>query len=332
MIRDTDPGAETLLRSSRWRVLYPAVGLIVVILIGVVLSATVWSGLPPQHRFAFAAFLTAQPESPEPAARFFLMGPFVWAATAMVLAALFTAGIIVFAYVFWRVALSRQQSVDGAVLVLATLTLGLIVWVIAPTNDETIQMILERLFGFRWTIERPQFARVTDALLGCNLVLATLACGSLCRSISSTDPAEELTRRKTYLTVILYLGALSLSAAVLQVYWTFRLPGNAIVLGVTPGELDAVAGGLAILAGTYYSLIWAGLYVPTAGVLAFATKEAASRGGATTDAQVRKWLTEHGLAIRGWQQLLRLAALLGPLIAGWVGEPAGRLISSLGLG
>ena len=115
-------------------------------------------------------------------------------------------------------------------------------------------------------------------------------------------------------------------------YWAFRLPGNAAELKVSPADLEVMAGGLALLTGAAYSLLWAALYVPTAMVLSGEASRAARLANKVTPDEEAKWLKENDLYVSGWQQVLRLAAMLAPLISGWIGEPAGKLVAALGGG
>ncbi len=307
----------------RWRTLYPAFGVILVAAIVSVLFATIGDGLPKQHGDVYRTFFEAVPAlEGETSARFMLMGPLAWAATAMVLATLLSAGIVVFAYVFLSVAFPRRRAVHGICVALATLAVGLLVWAVGPTDDETIQMVLQRLYGVQSEIPRPQFARITDALVVSNIALCILACCALSSPLGD-DASDCLRRRNTYLTIIVNLGALSLSAAVVQVYWTFRLPGNMSLVGdqgIGPTGLDAIAGGLGILSGAVYSLILAGLYAPTTWVLNREVRELVRKERDETVAEEeQEWLKKRGLAVTGWQQFQHFAAILAPFVSGWGG-------------
>jgi hypothetical protein len=163
-----------------------------------------------------------------------------------------------------------------------------------------------------------KYSRLFDAIsLTATLTLACAASAILFQRDSKLEK-EELRRRQTLLRYVLYVGGALLAIAVLQL--STRLGWGASYLpagsGITPSVNSLVTGILNSM-GSFYALLMAAVYVPAALVLQSRVKQLAARE-APDDPNT--WLTTNGFSLSFSQYLPRIVALLGPMLAGPIGE------------
>jgi hypothetical protein len=209
-----------------------------------------------------------------------------------------------------------------------------------------IAFILEATVNEKWTIaerslqnitmktqnfSQPQFTVIMNVLAMWETLMLVLALSAICVPIPTTSasPGEELIRRKSLATALLFLGAFTLTAAVVQINLLVSLPGNAAVLGVSEQAITTLAGGTALVSGTFFTLLLAAMYVPVVVFLGLDTNAVAVGLGSATPTERQTWLEQNGLASSWRHQAGRVAALLCPILTGWLGEPITRALSSV---
>jgi hypothetical protein len=141
----------------------------------------------------------------------------------------------------------------------------------------------------------------------------------------------DLARRLNLLRLLLYVGAASLVAYILRMSFTM----NWAMLHVAPAlEKDAAASVVANTMGSFASafvttqagattLLLAATYVPA--VLVLRRRAEALVGRRLAPQEREEWLKTRGLSASLSEYLPRLAAILGPLLAGPLGDLLGRL-------
>jgi len=112
------------------------------------------------------------------------------------------------------------------------------------------------------------------------------------------------------------MGAAVLVAGVLQVRATHHFLAVYLGTGSDHG-MKEIANAVSTAVGGYWTFVLAGMYVPAAARLK-TVLAAAARGQVEqeTPERVDAWLRERGLTLSLGHQVARLAALLGPLLAG----------------
>jgi membrane protein DedA with SNARE-associated domain len=85
----------------------------------------------------------------------------------------------------------------------------------------------------------------------------------------------------------------------------------------TGKSVSTLVAGITSSLGVYFTLLMLGMYLPAALLL----RERARRVAEGDDFEAREdWLKKHGLAISVADYIPRVLALLGPLLAGPIGE------------
>jgi hypothetical protein len=137
---------------------------------------------------------------------------------------------------------------------------------------------------------------------------------------------KQVMHRVRLLRPVLYVGAATFVIAVLRLSAT-----HAWGLSYLPPDSDlgkAVASlttGIVGTMGTVYTLLIGGIYLPAAFIL-----RARLRKIAATQPDPEAWLASHGMGLSFFQFLPRVLALLGPLLAGPLGELLIRATTVLG--
>jgi hypothetical protein len=262
-----------------------------------------------------------------------LLMPFTWVSTALAVSVIFIATILISYFVVMQIlqdAGSRWQWAAPAAILGLTACLSLaIILMIGPGS--AMDGIMEAIFPNFVSLQRPPFTFFMDGLAIWETLMLIASFCFLCMPIASKTPALiQLSRRSQYCTLLLNLGAFTLAIGVIQFNLLFRLISPAAINKMSVLQMDALAAGLALILGTYSSLLLAALYVPTALILAAEThKLAFSMGKASSPEQQRLWVKENGLTFPGHYGTGRIIALLAPVLTGWLGEPLVKAIGTL---
>jgi hypothetical protein len=262
-----------------------------------------------------------------------LLMPFAWVSSALAVSVIFIATILISYFVVMQVlqdAGSRWQRAAPAAFLGLTACLSLaMILMIGPGS--AMDGVMEAIFPDYVSLQRPPFTFFMDGLAIWETMMLTASFCFLCMPIASKTPALiQLSRRSQYCTVLLNMGALTLAIGVIQFNLLFRLISPAAINKMSVLQMDALADGLALILGTYSSLLLAALYVPTALILAAETHLLAfSVGKASSPEQQKLWLKENGLTFPGHYGTGRIIALLAPVLTGWLGEPLVKAIGTL---
>ena len=155
--------------------------------------------------------------------------------------------------------------------------------------------------------------------------LATAACATLWQHDVNDDNEPELIQRVNLLKPILYVIAITLAIAVLKFSATLGWAASYL-----PPEMDigksvvSLVRGIVATMGTVFTLFVAGVYLPAALLLRARVRKLALR---QKPDDPDGWLRSHGLTLSFQQYLPRVIALLGPLLAGPLGELLGKATS-----
>jgi hypothetical protein len=158
-------------------------------------------------------------------------------------------------------------------------------------------------------------------------LLITLAVSTLLfapRDASNPEGLKKLAQRMKYLRLILYVGTTMLIVGVLfirSIYqWSLSFmvrdaAGLKIAEGFFANEL-AIEGG-------FFTLVLAVVYLPAALILRYQADSVSGLPDAESEREEK--LKEYNLAFSFTQSLPRIAAILGPVLVGPIGELVGRL-------
>jgi hypothetical protein len=170
------------------------------------------------------------------------------------------------------------------------------------------------------------YNRLADTLsLTGTLSLAAAACATLWEHHANDDDEAELVRRINLLKPILYVIAAALAVAVLKFSATLGWAASYL-----PPESDigksvvSLVRGIIASMGTVFTLFVAGVYLPAALLLRARVRKLALR---EKPDDPDGWLKSRGLTLSFPQYLPRVIALLGPLLAGPLGELLGKATS-----
>lgn len=161
--------------------------------------------------------------------------------------------------------------------------------------------------------------RLIDAMsLTATLSLACAATAILFQRDSNPQGKEELRRRQTLLRYVLYAGAAVLVIAVLHKSATLGwgasyLPPESTIAP----SVNNLVTGIVNSMGAFYALLMAAVYVPAALILQSRVKQLAA---SEAPDDPNSWLTNNGFSLSFSQYLPRIVALLGPMLAGPLGE------------
>jgi hypothetical protein len=144
------------------------------------------------------------------------------------------------------------------------------------------------------------------------------------------DPIAHLRSQQQRIRELLYLGAVLMVLGVIEMYqlWHWHgvhLPQAEAVIS------DRLARSIAAGFGGFFTAVLLAVYVPSALVVGTESRqlvqsELASREGDTSPAEVAKALESHGFASSPLEHMGRIAALLGPVAAGFMGGPLGSVL------
>lgn len=167
------------------------------------------------------------------------------------------------------------------------------------------------------------YNRLADALsLMGTLSLAVAACATLWQHDANDENQDELIRRVSVLRPVLYVSAATLAIAVLRFSATLGWAESYLPPDSEIGKSVAnLVKGIIAAMGTVYTLFVAGLYLPAALLLRARVRKMATHEKPTDP---DGWLKTHGLTLSFPQYLPRVLALLGPLLAGPLGELLGK--------
>lgn len=242
------------------------------------------------------------------------------------LAAVLTAGLVIYHALSDYDTKVRWMIILIVVALAADISLVMALWAANDTSSPAQQLFQGTIGQVLPSINK--YNRVAEALsLTGTLSLAAAACATLWR-LDTSDELEEtqLLKRVNLLRPVLYVGAVSLAIAVLRLSathtWGASYLPPASDLGKSVASLiTGIVGSL----GTLYTLVIAGVYLPAALLLRARIRELALR---QPDSQ--GWLASRGLTLSFPQYLPRVIALLGPLLAGPLGDLLARATTALG--
>lgn len=299
----------------------------------IVFRALVPQSIPPSTEYADAIKSALIAGHTAPPSSVVLMKPFAWTASALALCALFITTAFLSIYTIWRSFTDtginrRKMLVTLAVIIPAVIAFFLEgpfrgEWTVA---EHSLQVITMKKITEHFS--QPPFTMTMNVLAMWETLSLVLALCSLSIPIPALASSPEvLIRRKRLATGLLYLGAMTLTTAVVQISLLVSLPGNARILNVSEPALSTLAAGAAMIGGTFYTVLLVAMFAPV--VIFLSADLARAAEGKTTIEERRAWLAEHGLASTWRQQAVRIAALLGPILTGWLGEPLAKAFTSI---
>jgi len=208
---------------------------------------------------------------------------------------------------------------------LGVIVLSLIVGLLLYANPKTHMTIFLAIFEEAITPDVPSIGQITDFLnsLGNVAVFSLLLtiCATLLPSNDETFPdgMKQLSRRMNYLRIILYTGTFLLVTAILfkkSVYqWSLAYTSQDEVALKT--AMDFVAS-LLTLDGGFYTLVLAAGYFPA--VLVLQRRAQVLVDTSIEEVEKGKKMQEYGLTFSFRESLPRILAILGPFLAGPVGD------------
>ena len=231
-------------------------------------------------------------------------------------AALFTAGVVMNEIFSNSGIKSAWQSILIIMFVALDIALVMSVWASKDMSSPAQQLLRATVGQDVSAINK--YSRLFDALsLTATLSLACAASAILFQRDPKLEK-ENLRRRQTLLRYLLYVGAALLAIAVMQLsarlgWGTSYLPA---ANGITP-TVKSLVDGIVNSIGAFYALLMAAVYVPAALVLQSRVKQLAEREAPNDPGT---WLTNNGFSLSFSQYLPRILALLGPFLAGSVGD------------
>ena len=158
------------------------------------------------------------------------------------------------------------------------------------------------------------------------LFLTIASCATLGRQSSGTweERVKQIGEQMKNLRLILYVGTFMLIVGVLLIRSVFQW---ALAFGPRETEaikaVDTLFSALLAAEGGYFTLILAVVYLPAALILKHRVDSLA--GEPAEPADKAKALERNNLTFSFTQSLPKIAAILGPLLAGPIGELLGRL-------
>jgi hypothetical protein len=173
-----------------------------------------------------------------------------------------------------------------------------------------------------------KFNRFIEAFsLTGTLSLAVAACAILWQP----DPNQPMSEKQLMLRVrllrpVLYVGAATLVMSVLRLAATHAWAVSYLLPDTEPGKsIVTLTTGIVGSLGTTYTLLIAGIYLPAALILRERLKKLPS-----AEADPESFLATRGLSPTLTRVLPRVIALIGPLLAGPLGDALVKVINSLG--
>lgn len=158
------------------------------------------------------------------------------------------------------------------------------------------------------------------------LLLTLASCAALYPRNESKYPEglKQIARQMKHLQLVLYVGTFMLVSGVLLIRSVYQW---SLAFGSRESEAVKVAEGffsmLLAVEGGYFTLVLAAVYVPAAFILRHRAELVS--GMPEPEAEKEEELKHYNLSFSFLQSLPRIAAILGPLLAGPVGELFSRL-------
>lgn len=173
-----------------------------------------------------------------------------------------------------------------------------------------------------------RYNRLVDALsLTGTLTMAVAACATIWRHDATDETEAQLKQRVNLLKPVLYVSAATLAIGVLKISATHGWAASYLPPESEIGKsVISLVRGIVASMGTLFTLLIAGLYVPAALLLRARIRKLATR---EQPADPDGWLASHGLTLSFSQSVRSVVALLGPLLAGPLGELIGQAASTL---
>jgi hypothetical protein len=182
------------------------------------------------------------------------------------------------------------------------------------------------------------FVTGVESLAYSTLIALAVAVGCvLFRTLRSQPGADVsaaaamLARHQRQIRLLLYTGAAALVAGTLEVSALYTWAVQQL-----PATSEYAAGSKIIpeamgwLAGSFYSILLAAIFVPTFSILRYEAEHLADKAKPNKPAVVReKWLVDHAIATSIPKQFVSAIAVLAPLIAG---GPLSQLLELIGRG
>jgi hypothetical protein len=199
----------------------------------------------------------------------------------------------------------------------------LVSWKVSADTSSPAQLLLASTVAqVQHSINR--YNRLFDSMsLTAIISLAFAACATLWQpDINETPEEKDMVRRVGLLRYVLYVSATLLALSVLRLSAT--LAWGESFLPPESGTGKAVAtlvSSITSSLGAYFTLLLLGMYLPATMLLRSRARKLA-QGETMEDKD--EWLKKRGLALSFSDYLPRIVALLGPLLAGPIGELLGR--------
>ncbi len=307
---------------AKWRGCLPALGAALVVTLFVVFALMPMSepGGSYESSINQALHATATPIETDS----YLLRPFAWISSSLVVVLLFIITIIVSIHIVLQEV--KRKSVAVPLLLLAFLTgyAG-----VAFYGEQTvIEWPLRSFFSIEQAIPKPPVTAGMDWLAFWQTNMLVLALCTLGLPFDSREnKLMTLTRRMQLTSYLLYLSAFTLTVSVLEVNLLGRLPGNATALGLSEGHFNIVCAGITMFSGTFFTLLLTAAFLPVLIILRSEAYMIAAGEGASTEQELRDWLKKNGLDGSWKEHLSRIAALIGPVLVGWLGEPVLQLLA-----
>jgi len=243
-------------------------------------------------------------------------------------AAIVTAGIVIYSALPKLDYSSSMKWMLIVIVVVAAADISVLVAIWASGDvSSPAQTLLRSTVGqmIPW-INR--YNRMVDALsLTGTLSLAVAACATIWQHDATDETEAELKRRVNLLKPVLYVSAATLAIAVLKSSATHGWAASYLLPESDIGKsVVSLVRGIVASMGTLFTLLVAGVYVPAALLLRVRIRKLATREQPNDP---DGWLVSHRLTLSFSQNVRGVIAVLGPLLAGPLGELIGRATSTL---
>ena len=259
------------------------------------------------------------------------------------LAALFTACFVMYEALLNIGKTSLTWLIIIMVLVAIDVALAISFWASGDTLSPAQQLLRATVGQVLPSINKCN--RLFDTLsLTATLSLACAACATLWqrgpkKPATRRVPAqpddkaavlaeqEDLRRRQELLRYVLYVGGALLAIAVLRFSLTLSWGASFLPPDSEMGRsVNSLVTGIVNSMGTFYAVLMGAVYIPAALVLQSRAKRLAVRAAPDDP---NGWLTKNGFSLSISEYLPRLIALLGPMLAGPLGELLVRATSAV---
>jgi hypothetical protein len=248
-------------------------------------------------------------------------GRMTWSFLAVANVLIYVASVAVVLMVLYRL-FSRRRATCLAVLVFSA---SILVVIVMYCNRDLHMALFEPLFQQTIVNDVPRIVEITNRLNslgnGAAFLLILTSCAILLRDYRSSAPngLTDLSTSMKSLRFILYVGTCLLVAAVLlkkSLYqWSLAFASRDEQLAKV-GE--AFLSSFLSVEGGFYTLMLAAMYLPAAYVLykrAWTLKNLPEE-----ETKKEEMLKEHGMTFSLTESLPRILAILGPLLAGPIGD------------